>query len=107
MGGDGHTHHWANKYQKHMNTNPNQTQPEERVGSNARTTPSPLGFSQHIAAMAIIAAVSYVIAMLVTPADPVSMIAAAIPTFVIIFSAYLLGFRNGRKRINDKPSDRE
>ena len=107
MGGDGHTHHWAIKYQKHMNTNPNQTQPEERVGSNARTTPSPLGFSQHIAAMSIIAAVSYVIAMLVTPADPVSMIASAIPTFVIIFSAYLLGFRNGRKRINDNPSDRE
>lgn len=90
-----------------MSTNPYETPPEEPVESNTGTTPSQLGFSQHIAALTIIAAVSFVVAMLVTPADPLSMIVAAVPIFVIVLSAYLLGFRNGRKQMNDHPRDGE
>ena len=51
--------------------------------------------SNHIGAALALLPASLVVAMLVTPADPISMIIATIPIFPAMFGAYLLGFRSG------------
>ena len=61
--------------------------------------------AQHVTATIVIGFVSLVVAMLVTPADPISMIVALVPIFVIAFSAYLFGFRRGQKQANNDLSD--
>ena len=60
--------------------------------------PSPQGLSSHFVAALIMMPVAFIIGMLVTPADPISMFIATVPIFGAMFGAYIFGFRTGKKQ---------
>lgn len=62
------------------------------------SSPDSPGAANHIIAAAMIAPIAFALGMLLTPADPISMIIATVPIFVAMFGAYLFGFRTGKKR---------
>ena len=53
----------------------------------------------HIGTALALLPASLVVAMLVTPADPISMIIATVPIFPAMLGAYLLGFRSGMRTL--------
>lgn len=60
--------------------------------------------SRHANALLVIAVPSLIVAMLVTPADPVSMIVAAVPIYAVAILAYFFGFRKGQEGVDEQPS---
>ena len=60
--------------------------------------PRPQGLSNHIVAALIMTPVAFIIGMLVTPADPISMLIATVPIFGAMFGSYMFGFRTGKKQ---------
>ena len=53
---------------------------------------------QHVIKVALRGFAAFLIAALVSPADPISMVLATVPIFLLALFAYWLGLRSGRKR---------
>ena len=61
--------------------------------------------ARHVTVVVVLGFVSSVVAVLVTPADPVSMIVVAVPMFVMALSAYWFGFRKAKRQSNGDSRD--
>ncbi|MFC1757940.1 hypothetical protein ACFL2H_04135 [Planctomycetota bacterium] len=55
------------------------------------------GPADHIIALAVIASGSFVLGLLLTPADPISMVTGIFFCFGALIPVYLWGVRNGRR----------
>jgi L-asparagine transporter-like permease len=87
---------------KDVETNPYQATTQTQADTPDQTSPPRSRIAQHLTAVIVIGFVSLVVAMLVTPADPMSMIAAVVPIFVMALSAYWIGFRKRRKSVEQR-----
>lgn len=54
------------------------------------------GPANHIIAIAVIAIASFVVGLLLTPGDSISMLFGVVLVFPVVLTAYLVGFRNGK-----------
>lgn len=83
-----------------METNPYQSPAESQSESGDHNAAARTDVARHSGVLGVLGLVSLVLAMFLTPADPYSMLLMAIPVFVVLFSVYLFGFRNGRRQSN-------
>jgi hypothetical protein len=79
----------TNPYQAPADTPAEPRDPNRSEGTSA---------AEHVVAISVLGCISLVLAALVTPADPYSTLILAILLFVLTLSAYLFGFRRGRRQ---------
>lgn len=75
-----------------------ETHSQTRLDSPNASSTDKWEFAEDFAAVSVILVVSLVVAMLITPADPLSMLIACVPIFGLALASYLFGVRAGWKR---------
>ena len=83
-----------------MATNPYQSPAESQSEPGDHNAAARTDVARHSAVIGVLGFISLVLGMLLTPPDPLSMLIVAIPVFIVTVSAYLFGFRSGRRQSN-------
>lgn len=83
-----------------METNPYQSPAETQIESGGRKSAAPTGVARHSAVIGVLGFVSLVLAMFIASPVPYSRLIVALTVFIVMVSAYLFVFGNGRRQSN-------